>query len=71
MDFTDWYKAVSGFTCSIEFEYQTMESISGQQTSNLALTDPTSLSLSVGIETSDTSLADVDHTVTVFAMSPS
>ena len=48
-----------------------MESISGKQTSNLVLSDPTSLNLSVEIETSDTSLADVDHTVTVLALSPS
>ena len=63
--FSDWY--VSGNTCTIDFEYRTMESVAGVETFDLSLSDPTSLNLNVGLQTSDLSLTDIHQTVTVLA----
>ena len=48
-----------------------MERVSGVVSSNLMLTDPTSLSMTVGLQTNDINLTGIDHTVTVMAQSPS
>ena len=45
--FSDWY--VSGNSCTVDFEYRSMERVSGAETFDLSLSDPTSLNQNVGL----------------------
>lgn len=65
VEFTNW--RVDDDSCTLDFDYQVLESVLGSTTSNLSLVAPTIDNLEVGLQTDDFSLAGVTHTVTVIA----
>ena len=66
---SDWQE--SGNTCSVDLVYQILVTESGNPTTDLTATTPTSLSKVIDIQSAVSAISEIDHTVKVLAKTPS